>query len=550
MVSEDINNTDTCGAPFPLSIYPQWLDESMNYLFNNLPIKLTNNYNQYKLNGINFENCKLIDSNLDINFINGYLPTDIDKKIIDINNKYIEKLNKINSSDKHNESKKEQQRKELFTKTNKLKNNIDKVIKSYKVQLSFTKEQQYKLHNWFKHCDDLYNMCVLFFNELSNEFEYSLDYKKEKIDMFKIAYGNDNKPVPYDILTDIVREYCSNIKSNFTKLREGLIDKFELKPKMNTKYKSILIPKKSITNKGIFVNLLNNINDFDTKVNINNIGGDCRLLYDSILNKYYLSIPQYIEKNIIQNKKPIVSLDPGEKNFMTYYSIDETGNIGKDIRIPILKLRSKISRYQRILNRNKNRKGKRIKNKKGLKKKIQKKYNKTKNIVKELHNQTALYLCKNYERILIPKFETQNMVSNRDLRNKAVKEAINNIKNNNELSQIEKKKELRKYTKKCRLSRNVKYVLNQLSHYTFRQHLLNKSLDYGCKVKVITEEYTSQCCGKCMKLSKSYNLREKNCIHCNYKIDRDVNGSRNILIKNYNDVILYGSNAVVSTSPN
>jgi IS605 OrfB family transposase len=548
MVSDEYN--DSSGAPFPLSIYPSWLNDSMDYLFNNLPIELSNNSNKYKLNGIEFEHTKLINTNIDINYINGYIPTDIDKKLIDIQNKYLEKLEKINSSDKYNESKKEQHRKELLTKTNKLKNNINKIIKSYKFQLSFTKEQQQILNNWFKHCDDLYNMCVLFFNELSTEFEYSLDYKKEKIDMFKIAYGNEPKPVPYDILTDIVREYCSNIKSNFTKLREGLIDKFELKPKINTKYKSILIPKKSITKNGIFTNFVGQIIDFDKKININNIGGDCRLIYDSILNKYYLSIPQYTEKHIIKNKNPIVSLDPGEKNFMTYYSMNETGNIGKDIRIPILKIRSKISRYQRILKKNKNKKGKRIKNKKGLKKKIQKKYNKTKNIVKELHNQTALYLCKNYERILIPKFETQNMVSNRDLRNKAVKEAINKIKNNNELSNIEKKKELRKYTKKCRLSRNVKYVLNQLSHYTFRQHLLNKSLDYGCSVKVITEEYTSQCCGKCMKLSKSYNIREKNCIHCNYKIDRDVNGSRNILIKNYNDVIEYGSNAVVTTSPN
>jgi putative transposase len=71
-------------------------------------------------------------------------------------------------------------------------------------------------------------------------------------------------------------------------------------------------------------------------------------------------------------------------------------------------------------------------------------------------------------------------------------------------------------------------------------------MEYGCQLINVTEEYTSQCCGKCTKLSTTYNYREKKCIHCNYKIDRDVNGSRNILIKNINMLIKNesGSNAM------
>jgi len=38
---------------------------------------------------------------------------------------------------------------------------------------------------------------------------------------------------------------------------------------------------------------------------------------------------------------------------------------------------------------------------------------KIRNKVKELHNQTALYLCRNYKRIMVPEFKTQPMISDK-----------------------------------------------------------------------------------------------------------------------------------------
>ena len=60
-----------------------------------------------------------------------------------------------------------------------------------------------------------------------------------------------------------------------------------------------------------------------------------------------------------------------------------------------------------------------------------------------------------------------------------------------ELDLIVTKEELKKYTKKKKLNKNVKFVLNMLSHYKFRKHLINKANEYGCEVNVITEEDTS-----------------------------------------------------------
>ena len=154
--------------------------------------------------------------------------------------------------------------------------------------------------------------------------------------------------------------------------------------------------------------------------------------------------------------------------------------------------------------------------------------------MKELHNVTANYLCKNYDKILIPKFETQQMIKRKKKTFKEYKQS----KIDEGITIPEKKVNARKFTKQCRLNANVKYVLNTLSHYSFRQHLATKSVEYGCIMKVVTEEYTSCTCTKCGHMSNIYERRMKECENCKYKIDRDLNGSRNILLKNL-DVFKY-----------
>ena len=184
-------------------------------------------------------------------------------------------------------------------------------------------------------------------------------------------------------------------------------------------------------------------------------------------------------------------------------------------------------KYQRILSQKKNKSGNTLLNRKAIKKKINRCYRKIHNLVKELHNQTSLYLCRNYDKILIPKFETQKMIKQNIKRSN--KNNIKKIKEEN----INVKEKIRNYSKKCRLNGRVKFVLSMLSHYKFRQQLLNKCQEYGCLMEVVTEEYTSQCCGRCGKLDNVYINREKHCQHCSAEINRDINGARNILIKNY-----------------
>jgi transposase len=98
---------------------------------------------------------------------------------------------------------------------------------------------------------------------------------------------------------------------------------------------------------------------------------------------------------------------------------------------------------------------------------------------------------------------------------------------------LEIKEKLKKFKKTKRMNAKNKFVLNQLSHYKFKEHLLYKSEAKCCNIFIVTEEYTSKCCGKCGICSNDYSeTRVKKCPNCNSEIDRDINGARNILIKN------------------
>ena len=192
-----------------------------------------------------------------------------------------------------------------------------------------------------------------------------------------------------------------------------------------------------------------------------------------------------------------VSIDPGERSFITTYS--EKGDayqIGyKEMKNRILPILKKVDRIQSYLEKNKEE----IKSskKKRLKLKMWKLKYMIKNMINELHHKVAYFLCLNYNEILIPHFESKRMTQSH-----------------------------------C-LSHEVNRRLLSWNHYKFREILKNKASKFlNCKVKVISEEYTSKTCGSCGTLK--YDLKGDEtykCSSCGVKIDRDLNGARNIYLK-------------------
>ncbi len=118
------------------------------------------------------------------------------------------------------------------------------------------------------------------------------------------------------------------------------------------------------------------------------------------------------------------------------------------------------------------------------------------NLIDEVHKKLSKWLCDAYDVILLPIFETSKMVrrGQRKIRSKTVRAMVT------------------------------------WSHYRFRQRLLYKSSLYnGSRVILCDEAYTSKTCGHIhQKLGGSKTFR---CPVCEYVIDRDVNGARNILLR-------------------
>ena len=402
------------------------------------------------------------------------------------------------------------------TKYKRIVDNINNVRRAKKFWIPITKKQKEIIFGWFKLCDFTYNKCVTLFND--GEFN-----KLTKVQLFNMIFDGEEKNCPYDMLSDEYKKFKSNLKSVISNMRNGNITHFQMTNKKQNNGRSVFIAKPGITKFGIYPNLLGNIPNFDKIININLVASDCMLVYDKLKKAFYLHIPQYIHIKEIKNRSKVVALDPGEKIFMAFYSPELCGKIGEDIRINILRYQSDIKKLQKIKSNGINKENNKLKNKKHIQERINKKYRKIRYLVDELHHLTALYLCKNYDRILIPIFETQKMIKKDKEIYKGTPEEI--------------KERIKEGSKKIRLSRRVKFVLNMLSHYRFRQHLIAKGGEYGCQIIECTEEYTTQCCGKCGYLSKVCENRVKICQRCEYRINRDINGARNIMIKNHEMII-------------
>jgi IS605 OrfB family transposase len=122
---------------------------------------------------------------------------------------------------------------------------------------------------------------------------------------------------------------------------------------------------------------------------------------------------------------------------------------------------------------------------------------KIKHLIEELHWKISDFLTKNYDHILLPDFKTSQMV-------------------------IKGKK----------LSKMTRRLMNMFSFYKFKEKLQFKCNERGRKLYIVDESFTSKTCSVCGKLNDVQGKETFTCETCHYKIDRDVSGSRNILIKN------------------
>lgn len=468
---------------------------------------------------INNDSKKFWNNNEIKNYDKFYKPNNLirDFNIPNILNNSWFNVEKYNTSNNTKKSKKIN-KKYIFKNATELEadDKKDNKFKTRKIKFHPTNEQKRVLEKWR--------------NDYRFTYNYSLWLRKENIGITnKLKLRNIVTPekcnsrrpwileTPKGIREQAVFELCDNYKSAFSNYKNGNIKKFDIKylSKKNPKW-SITIPhtKFKIYNttnskwKDKIVTFYDRVTNRNQKMlstclnpyfrmqeAIPPIKHDSQIHYDGL--DYYLCIPLDIENQDRKIGNNIISLDPGVTTFQTMYSLN-----GKCYKLGHKNF-DRIFKILLWIDKNIS------KTDKKTKLKILKCRRKIKRLIDELHNKIINFLCNYSKIILLPKFETKQMI----------------------------KCGSRKINKKC--VRNM----CTYSHFKFQQKLISKARETGTKVFIVNEDYTSKTCGSCGFIDNNLGGKKiYNCPKCKISIDRDFNGARNILLRvmrvaSYTDIV-------------
>ena len=371
----------------------------------------------------------------------------------------------------------------------------EEIIKTRKIRIFPTKNQK----SLFKKCIYVsryfYNKTIDYIKNNPKEKVNFIDIRKKVLTPDRDLKEDEfwQKQVPYDTRQLSIKEAITNYKTNFSK-----------KIKFNMKFKSrkfssniFHVNKRALKeNRVIFSRILKKtklgVRKRDKNYLKGKVWGDFKIIQEKNLNWYLILPIKKINNNFTKNSN-IVALDPGVRTFQTFFSRELCGKLGDNTCLVLNKYYKKLDNLKSIITR----KDINSKKKCNIKKRCNLLRAKIKNIVRDLHWKSANYLCTNFKIILLPDFQTKIMAN----------------KNN------------RKISKKT--TRNLLY----LSHFLFKCRLKEKAKEYGCIVLDVNEAYTSKTCTICGNIKKINGAKIYSCDICINKCDRDINASRNILIR-------------------
>jgi len=330
---------------------------------------------------------------------------------------------------------------------------------------------------------------------MHNIFPEYIYNKNEEI--FDSAYRDFNKAI-------VTTKALS--KSQKERTGAGFVGELHFKSKKNDVSNSIEIRARNIKQKNNKLMFWpNTFTDSNTKFSgflikdiLPKLDYSCRL-QRLRTGQYYLIVPTLKTfKNSETNS--VGSLDPGVVIFQTLYDPDGCvmefgGNFDRIVSLGVKadKLQSKLSKHKNQMKRLKKR------DLYKLRKERLNIYNKIRNLIKDAHQKITKFLSDNYKQILLPKFNT--------------KDISNKIKRN--------------------IGNKIVRSMMTWSHYKFHEMLNYKMARTGGSLISCTEEFTSKTCSKCGRIKHELKGgRVYRCKHCGLDIGRDVNGARNIYIKN------------------
>lgn len=349
------------------------------------------------------------------------------------------------------------------------------VTRSRKIRVYPTKNQRAILSKWFGASRFAYNKTVDYLKHPDTKAQW----KSIKTDLLHdMPEWLDE--IPYQIKSVAIRDCCQAVSAAKKKFKQtGLFNKVRFRSKKNQDF-NLFIPKTAISEKGVYYSLLGELKIAEPIWRPNH---DCRLtLYNG---RYYLSIPKDVQVKRPENQRlSACALDPGVRTFQTIFSKEICSKIGEHSF-------SRIFRYCFALDKLISRKKKERSNK--FNKAMQRIRWKVRDLIDEIHNKAALFLCRIFDVIYLPTFETSEMVS--------------------------------------KLHHKTSRAMLGWAHYRFKMKLKAKAEEYSCRVVDCNESYTSKTCGCCGTENQIGGKEIWTCKHCGCVHDRDINGARNILLK-------------------
>ncbi len=303
---------------------------------------------------------------------------------------------------------------------------------------------------------------------------------------------------PKDVRANAVKRCCDAYTSGFANLRNGNIKFFRLEYKKKTRQKqSIELTPKNIKVENGFLKILptyfkdNCILKVskNNKKKIKNIKIVSNVDLIRFHNCYYVNLCVPVNQKSMTPLKQICGVDLGIRTFATVcsYNIDskQTSTFDYQQRKDVLTtLNAKLD----MLNK---RRGKRTK-----KKQYNKIENKKKNVVDLLHWQTVNHLLEHNDVIFLGDIKSHNIVKGN--KNKALNRLFNDMK-----------------------------------MYQFKQKLLYKASVAQKVVLLVKEHNTTKCCSSCGTINDVGCSKEFCCKSCTFATGRDVNASKNILMKGF-----------------
>lgn len=364
--------------------------------------------------------------------------------------------------------------------------------KSRKIRLFLNPEQRKLLKHWFGVSRYVYNQTIQHLQQSETKAQWMA--------VAPIILGelpDWAKSVPYQIKKIAVKDACLAVKAakkGFGK--DGKIRKCRFRSRKD-KQQTIYVPKSAIKDCGVYHTILGKCT-LNESLPQSFSDGRLTLAY----GEYYLIISEEVQPQRADNQGRVVALDPGVRTFMTFFSETSYGAIGEDANLRIQKLCSKLDKLVSQISKAT------CQRKRRLKKAADRLRAKIQHMVKELHHKTARFLVDNFDVILLPSFESSQMVS--------------------------------KSRRKIR-SKSVRQMLT-LSHYQFKKHLEWKAWESG-KVALtnINEAYTSKTVswtGEIVNIGGSRTIKSK--IDGN-SMNRDLNGARGIFLRALVDTPLLSS---------